>query len=444
VQSPLSGITVLDFSEYIAGPYCGFLLADLGARVIKVEPPDGAEERRLGNRERYRGNTRMSLAFNRGKESLSVDLRRPEGREIVYRLLPRVDVVIENFVPSVAEKLGIDHAAMSAHNPRLVFVSSTAFGEVGPYRMRKGFDIIAHAASGIMSNYADENGDPRGPGAINYIDIATGIFNALGVVSALLHRERTGEGQKLETSLFATGLALQAQHVVYVEALDRALRERELDVLATARKSGKRHTHVVDEINEMRLRADMPATRRPIEVPECLHRPTDRKVYPYYRVYPTGDGYLAIAALNRALREKLCATLGLEDPHVDIDLGNATDEAYESQKAMMRKIESRLREQPNAHWLERLEAAGVPCSPISYAANLYEDPQAEALGMMWELENQALGKYKTVGHPVRYSKTPARPTKGAPAVGQDTAGVLTEAGFSEEEIRRFRDAGVVK
>jgi formyl-CoA transferase len=444
VQSPLSGITVLDFSEYIAGPYCGFLLADLGARVIKVEPPDGAEERRLGNRERYRGNTRMSLAFNRGKESLSLDLRRPEGRDIVYRLLPGVDVVIENFVPSVAEKLGIDHATLSAKNPRLVFVSSTAFGEVGPYRKRKGFDIIAHAASGIMSNYADENGDPRGPGAINYIDIATGVFNALGVVSALLHRERTGEGQKLETSLFATGLALQAQYVVYVEALDRALRERELEVLRTARKAGKRHTHVVDEINEMRLRTDMPSTRRPIEVPDCLHRPTDRQVYPYYRVYPTGDGYLAIAALNRALREKLCATLGLEDPHVSVDLGNATDEAYESQKAMMRKIEARLREEPNAHWLERLEAAGVPCSPINYAANLYEDPQAEALGMMWELENEALGKYKTIGHPVRYSKTPARPKKGAPVVGEDTAAVLLEAGFSEEEIRRYREAGVVK
>src|SRR5512138_1229363 len=130
----LNGVTVLDISEYIAGPYCGSLLADLGARVIKVEPPDGAEERRLGNRERYRGNTRMSLAFNRGKESLSLDLRRPEGRDIVYRLLPRVYVVIEHFVPSVAEKLGIDHATLSAKNPKLVFVSSTAFGEVGPYR----------------------------------------------------------------------------------------------------------------------------------------------------------------------------------------------------------------------------------------------------------------------------------------------------------------------
>ena len=209
----LTGVTVIDISEYIAGPYAGSLLADLGARVIKVEPPDGAEERRLGSRARYHGNTRMALAYNRGKESLAVDLRKPEGREILHRFIPQADVVIQNFVPGVAKKLGIDYETLSAINPRLIFVSSTAFGEVGPYQKRKGFDIIAHAASGIMSNYADEDGAPRGPGAINYIDIATGMFNALGIVSALYHRERTGEGQKLETSLFSTGLALQAGNI---------------------------------------------------------------------------------------------------------------------------------------------------------------------------------------------------------------------------------------
>ena len=155
---------MLDISEYIAGPYCGSLLADMGARVIKVEPPDGAEERRLGSRKRYRGNTRMALAYNRGKESLAVDLRKPEGRAIViYALLREVDIVIQNYVPSVAKKLGIDYEALSAINPRLIFISSTAFGEVGPYQKRKGFDIIAHAASGIMSNYADEDGAPRAP-----------------------------------------------------------------------------------------------------------------------------------------------------------------------------------------------------------------------------------------------------------------------------------------
>jgi len=440
----LAGITVLDISEYIAGPYCGSLLADMGARVIKVEPPDGAEERRLGSKERYRGNTRMALAFNRGKESLAVDLRRPEGRDVVYKLVPQVDIVIQNYVPSVAKKLGIDYEALAAINPRLIFVSSTAFGEVGPYQKRKGFDIIAHAASGIMSNYADEDGSPKGPGAINYIDICTGMFNALGIVSALYHRQQTGQGQKIETSLFSTGLSLQAQNLVHIEELDRRQHERELELLRTARGAGKKHTEVVDELSEMRLREDMPKTTRPIEVPDCKHRPTDRQVYPYYRVYPTGDGYLSIAALNRNLREKLCSVLEISDPHTDADLGNISDEIYFEQKALMHTIEERLQQQPNEYWLERLEAAGVPCGQVNYRANLYDDPQVRALDMMWELQNQELGAYKAPGHPVRFSKTPVRAGKGTPTLGQDSEALLVEMGYSESEISQLKAAGVVK
>ncbi len=444
MSSLLAGITVLDISEYIAGPYCASLLADLGARVIKVEPPDGAEERRLGSQKRYRGNTRMSLAYNRGKESLAVDLRRPEGRDIVRKLVPRVDVVVQNFPPSVAKKLGIDYETLSAIHPRLIFISSTAFGETGPYQKRKGFDIIAHAASGIMSNYADEDGAPKGPGAINYIDITTGMFNALGVVSALYHREKTGAGQKIETSLFSTGLALQAQNLVHIHRLDEKQHEDELKVLKTARRAGKKHTRVVDEFAEMRLREDMPETTRPIEVPDCHHRPTDRQVYPYYRVYPTGDGYLSIAALNQTLREKLCDVLNIVDEHTDVDLGNTSDEVYYKQKVLMSKIEERLLQKPNEHWLGLLEAAGVPCGQVNYRPNLYDDPQVRALDMMWELSNRELGAYKAPGHPIRYSKTPVQAGKGAPTKGEDSEALLAELGYAADEIARLKEAGIVK
>jgi formyl-CoA transferase len=420
------------------------LLADLGARVIKVEPPDGAEERRLGSRERYRGNTRMALAYNRGKESLAIDLRKPEGREILHRLIPRADVIIQNFVPGVAKKLGVDYETLSAINPRLIFVSSTAFGESGPYQKRKGFDIIAHAASGIMSNYADEDGAPRAPGAINYIDIGTGVFNALGIVTALYHRERTGEGQKLETSLFSTGLALQAQNLVHIDELDSHQHAAELELLRTARQDGKTHTQIIDELVEMRLREDLPNTTRPVEVPDCAHRPTDRQVYPYYRVYPTGDGYVSIAALNRALREKLCALLEIADPHTHVDLGNTSDEVYFEQKILMRTIASRLVQQPSAYWLERLEAAGIPCGPVSYRANLYDDPQVQALDMMWHLENGELGGYKAPGHPVRFSKTPAARRNGTPTLGEHSEPLLSEAGFSADQIAQLKQSGIVR
>lgn len=440
----LDGVTVLDISEYIAGPFCGSLLADLGARVIKVEPPDGAEERRLGSKKRYRGNTRMALAYNRGKESLALDLRRPEGREILYKWVAQVDVVIQNYVPSVAKKLGIDYESLSALNPRLIFLSSTAFGEVGPYQKRKAFDIIAHAASGIMSNYADEDGAPRAPGAINYIDICTGMFNAFGIVSALYHRQKTGEGQKLETSLFATGLSLQAQNIVHINSLDEGQHGRELELLRTARRNGKNHTRVIDEVAEMRLREDVPESARPIEVPDCEHRPADRQVYPYYRVYQTGDGYICIAALNRALREKLCAVLEIADEHAAVDLGNISDEVYNAQKALMRTIETRLQQHPTAYWQERLEAAGVPCGQVNYRANLYDDPQVEALDMMWELQNSELGPYKAPGHPIRYSKTPVTRGKGTPTLGENSDDLLLELGYTRDQLAELRASGIVK
>jgi crotonobetainyl-CoA:carnitine CoA-transferase CaiB-like acyl-CoA transferase len=308
---------------------------------------------------------------------------------------------------------------------------------------RKGFDIIAHAASGIMANYADEDGAPRGPGAINYIDIATAMFNALGVVSALYHRERTGRGQKIETSLFSTGLALQAQSVTRIDRLDERQHARELEIVRTARPTGKKHTQVVDALAEIRLREDMPDTTRPVEVPECLHRPTDRQVYPYYRVYPTADGYLSIAALNRNLREKLCAVLDVHDEHVDVDLGNASDRVYYEQKDLMTRIEARLLEKPNAHWLECFEAAGVPCGQVNYRPNLYDDPQVRALEMMWRLQNDELGPYETPGNPLRFSKTPIKPGKGAPTLGADTEAVLSSLGYPAEDIARLKQARVI-
>jgi len=443
VDQLLKDIAVLDFSEYIAGPYCGFLLADLGARVIKVEPPDGAEERRLGSA-RYRKNARMSLAFNRGKQSVSVDLQKPEGREIVYRMVKDVDVVVQNFAPGIAQKIGVDYDTLAKINPRLIFISSTAFGEVGPYKKRKGFDIIAHAASGVMSNYADELGAPRGPGGPPYIDIGTGMLNALGVVAALYHRNKTGVGQKIETSLFSTGMVLQAMQMIHVDSLDDEQHYEEMRILKTAHGEGKKHTQIIDTFAELRLRADRPDTVRPIEVPDCLHRPTDRQVYPYYRVYETGDGYIGIAALNRGLREKVCATLQITDEYIDQNSGDVSDAAYFNQKRMMSVIEARLKTNTSEHWLQQFEASGVPCGRVNYRSDLYTDPQAQALDLVWELENRELGKYKAIGHPIRFSKTPVMPTNGAPALGEHSDEVLKEFGYSDEAIAKFRAMGIVK
>lgn len=444
MNSLLEGITVLDFSEYIAGPYCGFLLADMGARVIKVEPPDGAEERRQGNVKRYRGNTRMLLAYNRGKESISVNLKTPQGQKVIHQLVESADVIVQNFVPGAAVKLGIDYETLAAINDQIIFVSSTAFGEVGPHKTRKGFDIIAHAASGIMSNYSDETGEPRGPGGLPYIDMSTGIYNALGVVSALYHRTQTGVGQKLETSLFSTGLALQSTNFLHIDELDDNIRQTEESILQTAQQDGKSHTQIIDEFAQLRLRDDQPETERPIEVPDCLHRPTDRQVNPYYRVYPTAKGYLSIAALNVTQRQKLCSALNVVDEFSEINAGNISDQAYFAQKATMKEIEKSLRMQPREYWVEKLEAIGVPCGPVNYRSDLYQDDQARALGMVWELENSEVGSHIVSGNPIRFSKTPIKPSNGAPTLGEHTERVLDDFGFSEQEINSLSEKGVIR
>jgi crotonobetainyl-CoA:carnitine CoA-transferase CaiB-like acyl-CoA transferase len=225
MASLLDGILVLDFTHWIAGPYAALFLADMGAEVIKIEPPEGAEERRTGNSKRYQGNTRMSLTLNRGKKGLCVDLKSEEGKNIIYDLVKRADIVIQNYAPGVAKKLGIDYETFFKINDKLIFVSSTAFGESGPYQFRKGFDIIAHAASGIMAGYADEEGNPRGPGGSPYIDIGTAMLNAMSAVSALYYRSQTGIGQKIETCLFNTGMALLATGFIQIDKLDREMHE---------------------------------------------------------------------------------------------------------------------------------------------------------------------------------------------------------------------------
>jgi crotonobetainyl-CoA:carnitine CoA-transferase CaiB-like acyl-CoA transferase len=441
----LEGILVLDFTHWIAGPYAALFLADMGAEVIKIEPPEGAEERRMGNTKLYNGNTRMHLTLNRGKKGLCVDLKSPEGRKIVYDLVQKADIVIQNYAPGVAKKLGIDYDSLARINEKIIFVSSTAFGEHGPYQFRKGFDIIAHAASGIMAGYADEEGNPRGPGGSPYVDIGTAMLNAMSAVAALYHRTQTGLGQKIETSLFNTGMALQANSFIKIDKIDSAMYEEMAEVLRTARDNNRRHTQIIDTFSTLRLRNEQPGSTREVEVPDCNHRPSDRQVYPYYRIYQTRDGYMSIAALTAKQRMSTSETLGVEDKYADLDLGNGTDETYFYQKEVMKKMETVLGTRSTGEWIKILEGAGVPCGNVNYAVTLFDDPHAIDHNMVWELHNTVSGPYKMIGNPVGFAGTPIRPSKGAPALGEDTAEILkNKLGFSDEEIAELTERKVVR
>lgn len=440
----LDGILVLDFSHWIAGPYAGMFLADMGAEVIKVEPPNGAEERRMGRKERYRGNTRLSLTLNRGKKGLCVDLKQEAGKKIIHQLVKKADIVIQNYAPGVAQRLGIDYDTFSRINDRIIFVSSTAFGESGPYQSRKGFDIIAHAAAGVMAGYADELGNPRGPGGNPYIDVGTAMLNAMSAVTALYHRSQTGEGQKIETSLFNTGMALQASGFIKIEKLDSELHDEMKEVLRTARQNEMKHTQIIDSFSEMGLRNEQPESTRDVEVPDCYHRPSDRQTSPYYRIYQVKDGFMSIAALTPKQRIGVGEVLGIEDKYAHIDLGEGNDETYFHQKEVMKKVEKRLGDRTRDEWMDALEKAGVPCGPVNYGVDLYDDPHALEMNMVWDLENPVSGPYKMAGNPIRFTKTPILPTKGAPVLGEDTAEILKTLGYDDQQIEELRNQDTVK
>ena len=270
------------------------------------------------------------------------------------------------------------------------------------------------------------------------------MLNAMSAVSALYYRSQTGVGQKIETSLFNTGMALLATSFIEIEKLDNDMHREMLQVLKTARANKMRHTQIIDKFSNMRLRNEQPESTRDVEVPDCYHRPTDRQVFPYYRIYQTQDGYMSIAALTARHRLRTCEVLGIEDKFAYLDLGNGNDESYFYQKEVMKKMEDVLGEKPTNEWLKILEEAGVPCGHVNYSVNLYQDPHAIDQNMVWDLENPVSGPYKMMGHPIKFSKTPVKPTKGAPALGEDTVEILKKLGYADEKIEELKAQKIVK
>jgi crotonobetainyl-CoA:carnitine CoA-transferase CaiB-like acyl-CoA transferase len=218
-----------------------------------------------------------------------------------------------------------------------------------------------------------------------------------------------------------------------------------LDVLKTAHDRNMKHTQIIDQFAKLRLRNEQPGSEREIEVPDCNHRPSDRQVFPYYRIYQTKDGYISIGALAAKHRTNMCKVLGVEDQYAYLDLGNGNDETYFYQKEVMKKVETTLGEKTTAEWVKILEDAGVPCGPMNYGVTLFHDPHAIDQNMVWSLDNPVSGPYKMMGHPIKFTKTPVKPTKGAPALGEDTVDVLKKKlGYTDEQITALKAQKIVR
>lgn len=422
MPGPLAGIRVIDFTEYIAGPYCTMMLADMGADVVKVERPEGDSWRHTAPVAPYEG--RGYLGVNRGKRSIALAMERPEAREIIDRLIVRADVAVLNYRPGVAERLGLDYATLSAKNPGLIHCENTAFGKTGPYRDRAGFDILSQAATGLIlyENKLD-HGLPTYISTLAIADLTTGMFMAFAIVCALHARAATGRGQQIDTSLFASGLAAQYRPLLSVENFDVPVRQGFLQELTEARRQGLSYEETA------RIRAQyIPARGR----------------NNYYRIYETADALIAVACLNNRQRRSLRDAIGADDPTVEGPTYDwFSEEVRKVHHDTRASFEEAFRSKTTEEWIAVLDAADVPCGPVNFPEELFDHPHVLANGLIQTFEHPVVGPLRMPACPVRMSDSDTGAESPPPALGAHGPEILRELGYDDAQVRELLDAGVL-
>jgi crotonobetainyl-CoA:carnitine CoA-transferase CaiB-like acyl-CoA transferase len=393
-MSALDGLRVLDVTQFMAGPFCAMVLADLGADVIKIEPPSGDATREMPG---VIGTDSPSFnAVNRGKRSVVLNLKMTEGRDIFKRLARSSDIVIENYRPAAMKTLGLDYQALSALNPRLIYASISGYGQTGPYRNKGGFDLIAQGFSGIMS-ITGEPGRPPAKTGVPLTDLGAGLFTLVGILAAVHYRDRTGIGQQVDTSLIEAGIALS-----------------------------------IWEATEYFSGAGIPA---PLGSAHRMNAP--------YQAIRCADGYITIGANNDRLFRRLAELLG----HPEwMDAPDYVDNQsrVRNRVVLAAELEQIMAQKPRDHWLALLEANDIPCGPINNFEQVFSDPHVVAREMVVETDHPVLGRLRTLGSPLKLSATPSDARRRAPLLGEHTDEVLTQAGLSEGDVLALRQSGAVR
>ena len=387
-SSALARFRVLDLTRVRAGPSCVRQLADFGADVIKIE----------GTKVEDMGGPRDGPDFqnlHRNKRSITLNLKAPQGREVFLRLVKNADVVVENFRPDVKDRLGIDYESLRRINPRIVLASVSGFGQDGPYRERPGFDQIAQGLSGIMSVTGQPGSGPMRVGCA-VADVGGGLLAALGILTALLEREQSGEGQWVQSSLLQAAIQL-------------------LDFQAA------RYT-MLGEV------AEQQGNDHPTSMPTSA--------------YKTADGYMNVAAAGSQMWKRLCQVLEKPELFDHPDYADADGRAR-NRKALNAAIEAQLVRKTTAEWTEILNRAGIPSGPIYRMDQVFADPQVKHLGVAAEVESPKLGKFKIINQPVKLSRTPAKLVTATPERGEHTNEVLREAGYDDAAIADLRRNGII-
>ncbi len=415
MAGPFEGLRVIEFGRFIAAPYCGQLLADGGADVVKVEPLDGDETRRNGAI--IPGEGRQFLNKNRGKRSLAVDLADEEVRDVVRGMVLKADIVVANFRPGQAARHGLDYDSLSAQNPRLIYAENTAYGRVGPMADAPGMDVVLAGYSGMLTVTAEGPIAPPEP----IIDYTAGLLLAWGVSTALYTRERSGRGQRLDVALLQAALVLQNNHVNHVDVIDE-WRHEFVDYLKDAFATGATWSEVLEKRDELQPHA-------PARV--------------YYGFLRTKDGMISVAAIARPLRLKMMEVVGFDD-RWSREPAWEPEDAREYTNSLRTSVEAILQTDATAHWVSRLSAAGIPCGPMRLRESLVDDEQVLANNFVERLEHETLGGLTVVGPPVRFSETPLAAGAASPPLGRDSRAILAEAGVPEGRIAALAARGVVK
>ena len=421
-SGPLSGVKVLEFTQIIAGPFCGMHLADMGADVTKFEPIEGEPWRVFV--ELVPKESRTFASLNRGKKGVAMDMTRPESQAAIHRLVKDADVVLINYRPGVAEQLHIDYNTLSAINPRIIYCENTAFGRKGPLSHRGGYDLVVQAMTGLMA------GESKMEGAVpTYVypaiaDYATGIQMANSVSAALYYREKSGKGQRIDCTLMGTAMAMQTSQFTWIDAFDEDIILPMLKGIAQARADQKTFLEQVRVHNQFR-----PAAPGNI----------------YYRVYQTRDGFIAVGALSMSLRIKVLAATGLKDPRFQPDGSFVMQpEGWDVRgPQLVAEAEALFHTRTTGEWGDIFEKHGVPAGPLHFIEELFGHPQTLENGLEVELEHPLLGHMRMVGPPFQMSASPLAPQGPSPMLGEHTDETLAGAGFTQAEIEGMRSSGAI-
>jgi len=403
MDKPLAGIRILDLSRILAGPWCSQHLADLGAEVIKVEHPERGDDTR-GWGPPYREGTQTAayyLSANRGKRSIAVDISKPEGQSLIKELVPACDVVLENFKVGGLRRYGLDYDSLKKIRPDLVYCSITGFGQTGPYAGRAGYDFLLQGMGGLMAITGRPDEEPGGGPmkvGVAVVDLFTGMYAATSILSALMGRQRTGEGCWIDLALMDVQVSMLANQALnYLTSGE------------SPQRLGNSHPNIVP-----------------------------------YQAFATADGHIILAVGNDSQFQRFCKVAGV--PELAFDERYATNrDRVENRQPLVAELEPLIRSRPGEYWLESLEREGVPCGPINTVAQVFQSPQVQHRGMNLRMPAGPAGEVSLVSNPVRFNGQPLNADLPPPEMGEHTASVLSELLPGRDDyVRSLREKGVIR